>query len=56
MLSGTSCIILSPTRELAQQTYNVVCMIAANHRNLTHGIVMGGTKIEKEKAKLAQGG
>lgn len=55
LVEGIGCIIMSPTRELAQQTYNVVCIIAAGHRHLTPGLVMGGTKMENEKAVLAQG-
>ena len=39
--NGVGCIILTPTRELAQQIYGVLISLLEHHTQ-THGIVFGG--------------
>ena len=59
--NGTGVIIISPTRELATQTFNCAKDLLSYH-NKTHGLIIGGTnkkteaiKIEKGKIILKQG-
>lgn len=52
--NGTGCIIISPTRELAMQTFGVLQEIMKYHRN-TYGLVMGGAHRETEAKKLQNG-
>ncbi|CAH1391189.1 unnamed protein product [Nezara viridula] len=52
--NGTGCIIISPTRELAMQTFGVLQELMKYHRN-TYGLVMGGAHRETEANKLQNG-
>ncbi|XP_071800710.1 uncharacterized protein [Asterias amurensis] len=52
--NGTGVIILSPTRELAMQTYGVLRETLKHHYH-TFGLVMGGTCRTAEAKKLAKG-
>lgn len=45
--NGTGAIILSPTRELALQTFGVLKELMANHSQ-TFGLVMGGSDRKAE--------
>ncbi|KAF8766758.1 ATP-dependent RNA helicase DDX18 like protein [Argiope bruennichi] len=51
---GTGVIVLSPTRELATQTYNVVKKLMKYHSQ-THTLLVGGGNYEEEKEKLQNG-
>ena len=51
---GTGVLIISPTRELAMQTYGVAREILKYHQH-THGIIMGGARRPAEVDKLAKG-
>ncbi|XP_028820296.1 ATP-dependent RNA helicase DDX18 isoform X1 [Denticeps clupeoides] len=52
--NGTGVIILSPTRELAMQTYGVMKELMTHHIH-TYGLVMGGSNRSAEAQKLANG-
>ncbi|XP_015261791.1 PREDICTED: ATP-dependent RNA helicase DDX18 [Gekko japonicus] len=52
--NGTGVIILSPTRELAMQTYGVLKELMTYHVH-TYGLVMGGSNRSAEAQKLANG-
>ncbi|XP_023700402.1 ATP-dependent RNA helicase DDX18 [Paramormyrops kingsleyae] len=52
--NGTGVIILSPTRELAMQTYGVMKELMAQHVH-TFGLIMGGSNRSAEAQKLANG-
>ncbi|CAB3235766.1 unnamed protein product [Arctia plantaginis] len=52
--NGTGAIILTPTRELAMQTYGVLTQLMKYH-NQTYGLVMGGAKKSTEAKKLFNG-
>jgi len=52
--NGTGAIILSPTRELAMQTYSVLKELLTNHHH-TYGLIMGGTGRADEAKKLIKG-
>lgn len=51
---GTGVIILSPTRELAMQTYGVLKELM-NHHVHTYGLIMGGSNRSAEAQKLGNG-
>lgn len=53
-LSGTGVVILSPTRELAMQTYGVLKDLMTHHVH-TYGLIMGGSNRSAEAQKLANG-
>lgn len=53
-LSGTGVIVLSPTRELAMQTYGVLKELMTHHVH-TYGLIMGGSNRSAEAQKLANG-
>lgn len=52
--SGTGVVILSPTRELAMQTYGVLKELMA-HDVHTFGLIMGGSNRSAEAQRLANG-
>ncbi|CAJ1078641.1 ATP-dependent RNA helicase DDX18 [Xyrichtys novacula] len=52
--NGTGVVILSPTRELAMQTYGVMKELMAHHVH-TYGLIMGGSNRSAEAQKLANG-
>jgi len=52
--NGTGAIIISPTRELAMQTYSVLKELLAHH-HFTYGLIMGGTGRQDEVKKLVKG-
>jgi ATP-dependent RNA helicase DDX18/HAS1 len=52
--NGTGAIIISPTRELAMQTYSVLKELLAYHHH-TYGLIMGGTGRQDEVKKLVKG-
>lgn len=54
LLAGTGVVILSPTRELAMQTYGVLKELMTHHVH-TYGLIMGGSNRSAEAQKLANG-
>merc|ERR1711953_1125429 len=52
--NGTGAIILSPTRELAMQTYGVLKELMEDHPQ-THGLIMGGSDRKAEAKRLGNG-
>ncbi|XP_041938303.1 ATP-dependent RNA helicase DDX18 [Alosa alosa] len=52
--NGTGVIILSPTRELAMQTYGVLKELMTHHVH-TFGLIMGGSNRAAEAQRLANG-
>ncbi|CAN2389060.1 cellular response to estradiol stimulus [Pristimantis euphronides] len=52
--NGTGVLILSPTRELAMQTYGVLKELMEHHVH-TYGLIMGGSNRSAEAQKLANG-
>jgi len=52
--NGTGALIISPTRELALQIYNVSRDLMQHHSQ-THGIVIGGANRRSEAEKLVKG-
>ncbi|XP_030065687.1 ATP-dependent RNA helicase DDX18 [Microcaecilia unicolor] len=52
--NGTGVLILSPTRELAMQTYGVLRELMTHHVH-TYGLLMGGSNRSAEAQKLANG-
>nr|XP_061799463.1 ATP-dependent RNA helicase DDX18 [Nerophis lumbriciformis] len=52
--NGTGVVILSPTRELAMQTYGVLKELLTHHVH-TYGLIMGGSNRSAEAQKLANG-
>lgn len=51
---GTGVLILSPTRELAMQTFGVLKELMTYHVH-TYGLIMGGSNRSAEAQKLANG-
>lgn len=52
--NGTGVIVISPTRELALQIYDVSCELSKNLPQ-THGLIMGGVNRRQEAEKLVKG-
>ncbi|XP_063244275.1 probable ATP-dependent RNA helicase pitchoune [Bacillus rossius redtenbacheri] len=52
--NGTGCIVVSPTRELAMQTFGVLKELMKYHHH-TYGLLMGGTNRQMEAQKLGKG-
>ncbi|XP_047226733.1 ATP-dependent RNA helicase DDX18 [Girardinichthys multiradiatus] len=52
--NGTGVVILSPTRELAMQTYGVMKELMVHHVH-TYGLIMGGSNRSAEAQRLANG-
>lgn len=50
---GLGALIISPTRELALQIFEVLCTAGSNHQ-LSAGLVIGGKSFEEEKARIAR--
>jgi ATP-dependent RNA helicase DDX18/HAS1 len=53
--NGTGAVIISPTRELAMQTFGVLREIMEEHPAQTCGLVMGGANRQAEAQKLTKG-
>lgn len=51
---GTGAIIISPTRELAMQSFKVLKSLMTNHSQ-TFGLLIGGVDKKEEATKLAKG-
>lgn len=51
---GTGVMIISPTRELAMQTFGVLKELMKYH-HYTYGLVMGGASRQTEAQKLSKG-
>ncbi|KAM4608749.1 ATP-dependent RNA helicase DDX18 [Polymixia lowei] len=52
--NGTGVLVLSPTRELAMQTYGVLKELMTHHVH-TFGLIMGGSNRSAEAQRLANG-
>jgi ATP-dependent RNA helicase DDX18/HAS1 len=52
--NGTGVMVLSPTRELALQIYNVAQQLTKKHSQ-THGLIIGGANRRVEAEKLVKG-
>lgn len=52
--NGTGALVLSPTRELAMQSYGVARQLLDKHSQ-THGLVMGGANRRVEAEKIEKG-
>ncbi|XP_071033926.1 probable ATP-dependent RNA helicase pitchoune [Parasteatoda tepidariorum] len=52
--NGLGVVILSPTRELSLQTYNVLKQLIKYHSQ-SHGLIMGGVNRKEEAKKLSNG-
>ena len=52
--NGTGIIVISPTRELSQQTFGVCCDLLKYHTQ-TYGLVIGGANRKTEADKLKKG-
>lgn len=53
--SGLFALILTPTRELAAQIYQVLESLLRCHHHIVPGIVVGGEKKKSEKARIRKG-
>lgn len=53
-MNGTGVLVISPTRELAMQIFEVAKVLIKETLQTT-GIVMGGTRIQREKHCLSKG-
>lgn len=53
--SGTHAIIISPTRELSLQIYEVLRALLKPYPQIVPGVIMGGEKRKSEKARLRKG-
>ena len=53
--NGTGAMILSPTRELAMQTYGVCKELLGETSTLTYGLIMGGANRKTEAERLRKG-
>lgn len=53
--SGTHAIIISPTRELSLQIYEVLRKLLRPFPQIVPGVIMGGEKRKSEKARLRKG-
>ncbi|KAJ1920757.1 ATP-dependent RNA helicase dbp4 [Mycoemilia scoparia] len=52
-LDGLGALVISPTRELALQIFNVLCKIGRNHA-FSAGLVIGGKNVEEEQVRLTR--
>jgi superfamily II DNA/RNA helicase len=53
-VTGTGCIVISPTRELSMQTFGVLKELMKYHHH-TYGLLMGGANRQTEVQKLSKG-
>mmetsp|Transcript_17251 Transcript_17251/g.39872 ORF Transcript_17251/g.39872 Transcript_17251/m.39872 type:complete len:605 (+) Transcript_17251:122-1936(+) len=53
--NGTGALILSPTRELAMQTYGVCKELLGETSTMTYGLIMGGANRKTEADRLRKG-
>lgn len=53
-VTGTGCIVISPTRELSMQTFGVLKELMKYHHH-TYGLIMGGANRQTEMQKLSKG-
>ena len=53
-MDGMGALVISPTRELAYQTFEVLRKVGCCH-DFSAGLVMGGKDIEMEKGPITQG-
>ena len=54
--NGTGCIVISPTRELALQIYNVLHELCEkSSHSQTHGLIIGGANRGAEAKRLVKG-
>ena len=53
--NGTGAMVLSPTRELAMQTYGVCKELLGDTSTLTYGLIMGGANRKTEAERLKKG-
>lgn len=53
--NGTGIVVISPTRELAIQIYGVAEELCKYHKDITHGLVIGGNNRSAESDKLTRG-
>merc|ERR1712166_1191204 len=53
--NGTGAMVLSPTRELAMQTYGVCKELLGDTSTLTYGLIMGGANRKTESERLKKG-
>ncbi|ORX73375.1 DEAD-domain-containing protein, partial [Linderina pennispora] len=52
-LDGLGALVISPTRELAMQIFEVLCKIGRKHR-FSAGLVIGGKRVDEEKEILSK--
>ncbi|XP_049871295.1 probable ATP-dependent RNA helicase pitchoune isoform X2 [Pectinophora gossypiella] len=52
---GTLCIIISPTRELATQSYSVLQDLISYHEGMTSTLIIGGESRQRQSAELSKG-
>ncbi|KAJ1940927.1 ATP-dependent RNA helicase dbp4 [Kickxella alabastrina] len=52
-MDGLGALVISPTRELAMQIFDVLCKIGKFHK-FSAGLVIGGKRVEEEKEILAK--
>ncbi|KAM3967005.1 putative ATP-dependent RNA helicase pitchoune [Aphomia sociella] len=52
---GTYCIIISPTRELAMQSYTVLQELLSHYETVTSALVIGGENRRKQSIELSKG-
>ncbi|KAJ2616682.1 ATP-dependent RNA helicase dbp4 [Coemansia sp. RSA 1365] len=52
-LDGLGALVISPTRELAMQIFEVLCKIGRYHK-LSAGLIIGGKQVEEEKAIMSR--
>lgn len=50
-MDGLGALIISPTRELAYQTFQVLCKVGKNHE-FSAGLIIGGKDLQTETAKI----
>lgn len=51
-MDGLGALILTPTRELALQIFDVLRKVGTKHHNLSAGLVIGGKDVKEEKYRI----